>query len=81
MAPAGDMVGGCVDLGLMRVSRLLLVTLRDIPADAEIISHRTDENGVEICCGIWSTAAERSTLSWARGFIGDAEPALVRKVA
>jgi prolyl-tRNA synthetase len=40
MAPAGDMVSGCVDLGLMRVSRLLLVTLRDIPADAEIISHQ-----------------------------------------
>jgi N-acyl-L-homoserine lactone synthetase len=50
-------------------------------AHAEIISQRIDENGVEVCCGIWSTVAERSTLSWARGFLGDAEPALVRKVA
>ena len=36
----GDMVCGCGHLGPMRVSRLMLVTLRDVPADAEIISHQ-----------------------------------------
>jgi prolyl-tRNA synthetase len=36
----GDKVLHCDYLDLMRVSRLMLVTLRDVPADAEIISHQ-----------------------------------------
>jgi prolyl-tRNA synthetase len=40
MAGLGDILLHCDYLGLMRVSRLMLVTLRDVPADAEIISHQ-----------------------------------------
>ncbi len=44
-------------------------------AGAEIISAKTDQNGTEICCGLWSTGdAMRNTLGWARPFIGGTEP-------
>lgn len=50
-------------------------------AHAEIISTKIDENGTEISCGLWATNNEKDTLSWARGFIGGVEPALIREVA
>jgi N-acyl-L-homoserine lactone synthetase len=50
-------------------------------ASAEIISTKTDENGIEIGCGIWSTNAEQQTLAWAREFVGNAPPITQYKVA
>ncbi len=50
-------------------------------AHAEIISNRIDDNGVDVCCGVWSTMNERSTLAWAKTFIGGAEPVNLRHVA
>ncbi len=48
---------------------------------AEIISTKTDENGLEISCGMWSTASIQSMLTWSRAITGNVEPAIVRKVA
>ena len=48
---------------------------------AEIISTKTDENGLEISCGMWSTAGIQSMLTWSRALTGDVEPAIVKKVA
>ncbi len=48
---------------------------------AEIISTKTDENGLEISCGMWSTASIQSLLTWSRAITGNVEPAIVRKVA
>lgn len=48
---------------------------------AEIISTKTDENGLEISCGMWSTAGIKSMLAWSRALTGNAEPAIVREVA
>lgn len=48
---------------------------------AEIISSRLDDNGLEIGCGVWSTAAIRDKLTWSRVLTGNVEPAIVRKVA
>jgi len=48
---------------------------------AEIISTKTDENGLEISCGIWSTEGIQSMLTWSRALTGAAEPAIVKKVA
>lgn len=48
---------------------------------ADIISTKTDENGLEISCGIWSTASIQSMLNWSRAITGNVEPAIVRKVA
>jgi acyl homoserine lactone synthase len=50
-------------------------------AHAEVISAETDANGIEICCGIWSTAKEQNTLAWARAFLGAAEPLVLARAA
>lgn len=50
-------------------------------AHAEIISTKIDENGTEISCGLWATNTEKGTLSWARGFLGNTEPAQLKEVA
>lgn len=49
--------------------------------DAEIISRRIDENGTDICCGLWSAQADRSRIAWAKQFIGGTEPVLLQQVA
>ena len=39
----------------------------------ETISEKTDENGCEICCTLWSTEPEiREGIKWARQFLGGA---------
>lgn len=48
---------------------------------SEIISRRIDDNGVDICCGLWSMEADRSRIAWARSLIGQEEPVQIRKVA
>lgn len=48
---------------------------------AEILSTKRDENGLEISCGMWSTASIRSMLTWSRAITGNAEPAIIREVA
>ena len=48
---------------------------------AQMISSKLDENGLEIGCGVWSTDAIRDKLTWSRSFIGNDEPAIIRKVA
>jgi len=48
---------------------------------AEMLSTRLDENGLEIGCGVWSTAAISAKLTWSRAFIGNDEPAIIQKVA
>lgn len=48
---------------------------------AEIISTKTDENGLKISCGIWSTSAIQSTLTWSRAITGDVAPAIIKQVA
>ncbi len=49
--------------------------------DAEIISRKIDENGTDICCGLWSAQADRSRIAWAKQFIGGTEPVLLQQVA
>ena len=48
---------------------------------AEIVSTKIDENGLEISCGIWSTSAIQSMLTWSRAITGNVEPAVLREVA
>ncbi|MEZ5872554.1 MAG: acyl-homoserine-lactone synthase [Nitratireductor sp.] len=49
---------------------------------AEIISSKTDENGLAISCGLWQTGNQaRSTIAWAKPFLGGVEPVLLKKVA
>lgn len=50
-------------------------------AHAEIVSTKTDANGLDICCGLWSTRREKNTLSWAKMFVGAAEPVLIKQAA
>lgn len=48
---------------------------------AEIISTKTDENGLKISCGMWSTSGIQSMLEWSRALTGNAEPAIIQQVA
>jgi len=48
---------------------------------AEILSTKIDENGLEISCGMWSTASIQSMLTWSRALTGNAEPAIIQQVA
>lgn len=48
---------------------------------AEILSTKVDENGLEISCGMWSTSSIQSLLTWSRALTGNVEPAIVREVA
>jgi acyl homoserine lactone synthase len=48
---------------------------------ADIISRHVDENGVDICCGLWSAEVDRSRIAWAKQFIGGTDPVLLDKVA
>jgi len=50
-------------------------------AHAEIVSFKTDANGLEICCGLWSTRKEKNTLAWAKMFTGASEPVLSQQAA
>ena len=50
-------------------------------AHAEIVSFKTDANGLEICCGLWSTRKEKNTLAWAKMFTGASEPVLIQQAA
>lgn len=49
--------------------------------EARIVSTETDPNGLQISCGLWSTEKIGATLAWGRAITGNAEPALVKKVA
>jgi len=41
-------------------------------AALEIISEKTDENGCELCCTLWSTEPEiQNKLKWAKYFLGE----------
>ncbi len=48
---------------------------------ADILSTRIDANGLEISCGMWSTASIQTMLTWSRAITGNAEPAIIREVA
>ncbi len=50
-------------------------------AQAEILSTKTDENGVRISCGLWSTKEATTALEWARPFLGGQPPMIGNKVA
>ena len=50
--------------------------------EAELISTKVDENGVEISCGLWDTGPQaRAGLAWAKAFLGGVEPVQLAKVA
>jgi len=48
---------------------------------AEILSTKIDENGLKISCGMWSTKAIQSMLTWSRALTGNVKPAIIAKVA
>ncbi len=50
-------------------------------AKAEILSTKTDENGLEISCGIWDTKEATKSLEWARPFLGVDAPMMKENVA
>ncbi|GIL03032.1 MAG: hypothetical protein BroJett030_29310 [Alphaproteobacteria bacterium] len=49
---------------------------------ASIISHKVDDNGTEIGCGLWETGQQaRASLAWARPFMGSPKPPVLARVA
>lgn len=50
-------------------------------AQAEILATKTDDNGVAISCGLWSTKEAAAALEWARPFLGESAPLIRSEVA
>ncbi|MCF6321825.1 MAG: GNAT family N-acetyltransferase [Rhizobiaceae bacterium] len=48
---------------------------------AEILSNKTDENGLKISCGLWSTKEATAAMEWARPFLGSDAPLIAGDVA
>jgi len=48
---------------------------------AELISRKTDENGTDVCFGIWEASHDDPKIQWARHFMGTSAPSTVGMMA